>query len=239
MRQRAASQIELVSEATEELFVNRGKAAAQAAQAAVASSLAVFIAQHRQAPPRQRSIHSRFLDHLESVHQRSLWASTRRSGSWDNFDVYFYLGEVAANEARRRASSTFDELRGLVRNKLGNKELAPTHKFLRRLERSIDVWEQAYVSSARNLGRSLFTPKLKQDSALWSRCAGPYGTGIAFCAHVSRTMRAWFDKNVDIELEFDAKLGEVWVQEFLEQLGSISENGIQAKERALSSTKVH
>jgi hypothetical protein len=66
MRSRAASQIEFVHEAIEELFANRGRAAAQAAQAAVAKSLAVYIAQHQKAPERQRSVHSRFLDRLDN-----------------------------------------------------------------------------------------------------------------------------------------------------------------------------
>ena len=223
MRSRAASQIELVHEAIEELFVNRGRAAAQAAQAAVARSLAVYISQHREAPERHRSVHSRFLDYLDFVHQRTLWASTRRLGSWDNFDVFFHLGESAASEAKQRCTAAFDELRGLVRNKLGDLELAPTHKFLRRLDSRIDEWEQDYISAARNLAVSLFKPPLKQDSALWATCESVYGSGSPFCVHVVRTLRAWFDKHAQIETEFDTKLEEAW-HDFLTQLGAISDN---------------
>ena len=224
MRSRAASQIELVHDAIEELFANRGRAAAQAAQTAVAKSLAVYISQQRKAPARQRSVHSRFLDRLDSVHQRTLWASTRRLGSWNNFDVFFHLGEAAASEAKRRSSAVFDELRGLIRNKLGDRELAATHKFLRRLEARIDEWEQAYISTARNLGVSLFKPPLRQDAAFWAECERPYGTGSAFCDHVIRTLRAWFEKHAQLETEFDAKLGEAWNDDFLAQLGAVSDS---------------
>jgi transcriptional regulator with XRE-family HTH domain len=224
MRARATSQIELVHEAIEELFANRGRAAAQAAQAAVAKSLAVYISQQRNAPARQRSIHSRFLDRLGSVHQRTLWASTRRLGSWNNFDVFFHLGESAASEAKQRSSGIFDELRGLIRNKLGDRELAATHKFLRRLEARIDEWEQAYISTARNLGVSLFKPPLKQDTALWAACESPYGSGNPFCDHVVRTLRAWFDRHPQLEADFDAKLGEAWKDDFLTQLGAVADS---------------
>jgi hypothetical protein len=209
--------------------VNRGRAAARAAQATVGKSLAVYISQHQKPPARQRPVHSRFLDRVENVHQRTLWASTRRLGSWDNFDVFFHLGESAASEAKRRSSSAFDELRGLIRNNLGDRELATTHKFLRRLEVSIDEWEQMYISAARNLAVSLFKPPLKQDTILWSTCEGPYGSGNAFCSHVVRTLRAWFEEHAQIEIEFDARLGEVWGRDFLTQLGTVSdESAIEA-----------
>jgi transcriptional regulator with XRE-family HTH domain len=224
MRSRATSQIEFVDEAIEELFTNRGRAAAQAAQAAVAKSLAVYISQHQKAPNRERSVHSRFLDRLDNVHQRTLWASTRRLGSWDNFDVFFHLGESAASEARQRSSAVFDELRGLIRNKLGDQELATTHKFLRQLEARIDEWEQVHISAARNLGVSLYKPPLKQDTALWATCESPYGSGSPFCSHVVRTLRAWFEKHAQIEIEFDAKLGDAWKHDFLAQLGAVSDN---------------
>jgi transcriptional regulator with XRE-family HTH domain len=238
MRSRAASQIELVHEAIEDLFANRGRAAAQAAQAAVAKSLAVYISQQRKAPARQRSVHSRFLDRLGSVHQRTLWASTRRLGSWNNFDVFFHLGESAASEAKRRSSAVFDELRGLIRNKLGDRELAATHKFLRRLEARIDEWEQAYISAARNLGVSLFKPPLKQDTVLWTTCESPYGSGNPFCDHVVRTLRVWFERHPQLETEFDAKLSEAWTDDFLAQLGAVADNSavLSHNDRATRST---
>jgi len=230
LRSRAASQIELVHDAVEELFVNRGRATARAAQAAVARSLAVYIAQHRSAPERERSIHSRFLDRLDVVHQRTLWASTRRQGSWDNFDVFFHLGEAAAWEARERCSAAFDELRGLIRNKLGDGELAPTHKFLRRLEARVDEWEQAYISEARNLAVALYTPPLKRDVGLWDSCESVYGSGSPFCAHVARTLHAWFERHPQIEAEFDTELGEAWNAEFLAQLGALSDGSASEAE---------
>lgn len=226
MRLRSASQIELVHEAIEELFANRGRAAAQAAQAAVARSLAVYISQHQKTPKRQRSVHSRFLDRLDHVHQRTLWASTRRLGSWDNFDVFFHLGESAASEAKSRSSAVFDELRGLIRNKLGDRELTATHKFLRRLEVRVDEWEQAYIFEARNLGVSLYKPPLKQDTVLWANCESPYGSGNPFCGHVTRTLREWFEKNPQIETEFDAKLAEAWKRDFLTQLSAVSDSSV-------------
>jgi len=223
MRATAASQIDLVQAATEELFMNRGRAAAEAAQAAVARSLAIYISQHRKAPGRQRSIHSRFLDILDYVHQRTLWASTRRRGSWNNFDVFFHLGESAAAEAKLRCTAVFDELRGLIRNKLGDQELAPTHKFLRRLDARIDNWEQAYISAARNLGVSIYKPPLKQDVQVWKDCERPYGSGIAFCGHVARTLRVWFERNPHLETEFDNGLADAW-RDFLTQLGAVSDS---------------
>jgi len=92
------------------------------------------------------------------------------------------------------------------------------------LEARIDEWEQAYISAARNLGVSLYKPPLKQDWALWTACESPYGSGSPFCSHVIRTLRAWFEKHAQIEIEFDAKLGEAWKHDFLAQLGSVSDN---------------
>jgi hypothetical protein len=71
---------------------------------------------------------------------------------------------------------------------------------------------------------SLYKPPLKQDTALWAACESPYGSGDPFCSHVMRTLRAWFEKHAQIEVEFDSKLGEAWKHDFLVQLGAVSDN---------------
>lgn len=153
MRRDYATRITQISEEIERLIADHQNALLATAQREVFRRLTIFVEQHQALPARTTMVHQRLDRALREQHQRSVWATTNRSGSWPALDVYYYLGIGAAIDAKRRADAAIAGLQELLNNMLGDDTLAPTHGFLRELQTNLransshDSWHNPTVVS--------------------------------------------------------------------------------------------
>ncbi|HTN92076.1 MAG TPA: hypothetical protein VL242_50750, partial [Sorangium sp.] len=193
VRTRHARRVTEISNAVDTLFRDGERARIEAAQQEVNKSLRIFVEQHRDLPPRKRRADDALLEAVRTAHPRTLWASTRRVGHWSNLDVYYYLGAGASTDARLRASSAFDGLAELVRNKLGDADLEPTHGFLKELQSNVGYWRDKFFAAVRDAGTMTFRSSLESAVDLWSACENLYGLGMPYRQDVADHIRGWFD----------------------------------------------
>lgn len=193
VRTRHARRVTEISQAVDTLFQDGERVRIEAAQQEVNKSLRIFVDQHHDLPPRKRRADDALLEAVRTAHPRTLWASTRRGGHWSNLDVYYYLGAGASTDARLRASAAFDGLAELVRNKLGDADLEPTHGFLKELQSNVVYWREKFFAAVRDAGARTFRKSLESATELWTTCEDLYGRGMPYRQDVADHIRDWFE----------------------------------------------
>jgi hypothetical protein len=88
--------------AVDQMLSNRQEAQALAAMQAVGGNLERFADRHHSLRGARRPAHDRLTAAVTTLHPRTVWAATRRAGRFWNFDVFQYLGDGAAAEAKVR-----------------------------------------------------------------------------------------------------------------------------------------
>ena len=104
------------------------------AQREVFRRLSIFVRQHQWLPTRTGPVHLRLERAVREQHQRSVWATANRAGSWPTLNVYYYLGVGTAVDAKKRANPAADGLQELITNMIGDETLAPGDRPPVRLE---------------------------------------------------------------------------------------------------------
>jgi hypothetical protein len=153
-----------VAGAIDQLFKNRDAQHALAAQQEVNKKLRLFAEQHRQLGARKRAAHTAVVTAIRSLHPSTVWATTRRSGSWSGLDVYFYLGAGAETDAKLRSDGPLTGLE-IVRNMQGDQDLSPVHRFPGQVLSALEVWRDRFLENARRAR--------EYTCALWSECENP------------------------------------------------------------------
>lgn len=161
--------------------------------AEVTRRLRIWSSQHASLPARVRMAHEAVKDEVLRSHARTVWASARRRGSWDNLDMDYLLGAGAAADARRRVAAPLGALKGVLENMMGDEQLAPAAPLVKSIKRAVRDWQEEFLGEVNNLGRVNFRASLRSASTLWAGCEGLYGTGVEYRKEVSRCLGAWFE----------------------------------------------
>jgi hypothetical protein len=153
-----------------------------------------------------------------------VWAATRRSGSFWNFDVYESLGDGAAAEVMRRGTPAIAGLREIIENWIANREFASAKSFLVQLLESLNTWEADFIKAARHHAVAVYKPELSAADALWQECDGIYGQGWNFREIVVRKLSDWFSERDNLQEEVERRTRRAWINSFLKPLSSAAGN---------------
>jgi hypothetical protein len=162
---------------------------------------------------------------IRSLHPSTVWATTRRSGSWSGLDVYFYLGAGAEADAKLRSDGPLAGLEEIIPNMLGDQDLSPVHRFLGQLLSAVEVWRDRFLENARRAGEYTYRPALEDAGALWSECESLYGRGLPFRLEVAQRVQTWFedDDRDHLHQQLENRTSELWHAEVLGPLSRVSE----------------
>ena len=209
--------------AIDQLIENQQERHAVAAQQEVNRKLKAFIERHRKLPNRKRQAHDSLLYAVRTTHPSTIWATTRRGGSWGNLDVYYFLGTGTATDANLRSRPALHGLGELLRDILDDKELKPAHRFVQQLQSTIPDWNGNLAESTRQAGSLIFRPALEDDDELWDECEDIYGRGRPFRDEVAEKLRYWFEDPVrePLHKRLERAVQETWEQEVLTPLETI------------------
>ena len=75
-------------QAVDEMLANVERSQALVALQQINSDLLIFVGRHQKLARGKAPAHMRLLETISTRHARTVWAATRRSGSFWNFDVY-------------------------------------------------------------------------------------------------------------------------------------------------------
>jgi transcriptional regulator with XRE-family HTH domain len=197
--------------AIDQMLEDREKAQALAAFEKVAEGLEQFAERCATLGGARRAAHERLLGAVVALHARTVWATTRRNGRFWNFDVFQYLGDGAAAEAKVRSSDVIGRLTERAQTYLDDDELASTHRFLGEILANAGQWEADFVNAARHHAVAIYQEPLDKAQDVWDVCEAPYGTGMVnYREHVASQLRTWFEENVGLREELERRIGRAW-----------------------------
>jgi hypothetical protein len=154
-----------------------------------------------------------------SIHARTLWAATRRAGQFWNFNVFQYLGDGAAAEAKVRSAKVIAGLTEIIESQRGDPELASTYDMLAQILANGEQWEADFVNAARHHAVAIYSEPLGRDQGLWDDCEAPYGTGRGgYREGVAAHLREWFEENAELREELDRRVNRAWTTSVIEPL---------------------
>ena len=205
--------------AVDHLLDNVKEAEVLAAVESVNNQLRIIAVRHDELAQIPRPAQGRLLLAVQRTHARTVWAATRRAGSFWNFDAYQHIGDGASADARRRAAPTLHGIREIVRNNLHDDKLHSAHAFLDELLLDIGDWESEFLDAARHHAMAIFKPSLSAASDLWRECERPYGLGQGgYREHVVAELDAWFDRSGTLQEQLERLLQQAWQRTVLRPL---------------------
>lgn len=211
--------------AIEQMLGGAQKEQALNAFLSVNQELLAFVATNKTLSGELGDTYRRLLRSIKGAHPRTLWAATRRRGSYWNFDVYQHLGDGAADGIRRRSSGALDSLRSMIRQKALRIEYEAVHGFLLQLLEDVVKWEIDLVEAARHYAETMYKTKLGNELELWDQCERSYGIGVSvppYRERVANKLEAWFRAHSSLDHELDAGLQLAWQQAIIEPLRNVA-----------------
>jgi transcriptional regulator with XRE-family HTH domain len=223
MRSAQGKRIIEVGQAAEELIKKHGEAQTRAAQEEVRRRLKIFVRGHLELNSRVQAIHEQLIHALHTTNARTIWASTRRNGSWQGMDAYHFLGIGTAIDAQTRSQPIFHGLDELLANMQGDDKLSPAHDYLLELRRNIPQWREKFLGDATSAGRELFRAVLYVNDPLWDACAGRWGAGSGYRDDVASWIREWCEnpQQQPIHSSVEKRVHQSWVDCFLKPLATL------------------
>lgn len=219
MRSSQARALEVTISAADDMLANVAEAQTMAVLAMVNEDLAIFAQAHRTPPPLQTSVHDRLVVALRTYHARTVWAATRRKGSFWNFDVYQHLGAGAAAVSRREAEPAILGLRAILENRLANPEFESARSFIGQILENLSQWEADFVEAARHYAVTVYRADLKTDDGFWDEVESMYGRGLSdYRGEVAGATDRWFRARPALAEKFERRLKRAWHQSFLTPL---------------------
>jgi hypothetical protein len=163
-------------------------------------------------------------DEIRSVHARTLWASVRREGAWDNFDYYYQLGYATRQIVANTAGERVKNLKAVIDNLAGNPDYANAREFLRQIAEHVDAAVENLTRQAQVFGETIYRDPLHSASSYWDKCERVYGTGRPYRSVVAEETRTWFSDAAvrDLYRRLTAEMNRAWeelvrgLQEILE-----------------------
>lgn len=202
-----------------QMIGNRAEAEAMAALATVSGNLTRFADRKAGLRGARRHPYERLLGAVTSLHARTVWAATLRSGRFWNFDVFQYLGDGAAAEAKIRSTEVVAGLTAIIESDLDNGELETARGFLMQVHANAAQWEADFVNAARHHGAAVYLQPLSRAQELWDACEHDYGLGMGgYRDGVADRLRAWFEDNVELREELERRVARAWETSFIAPL---------------------
>ncbi len=216
-------------EAIRQMIGNRAEAEAMAALATVSGNLIRFADRKASLRGARRHSYERLLGAVTSLHARTVWAATLRNGRFWNFDVFQYLGDGAAAEAKIRSSEVVAGLTAIIESDLDNAELESARAFLMQVRANIAQWEADFVNAARHHGAAVYLQRLSRAQELWDACEHDYGLGLGgYRDGVAERLRAWFEDNVELREELERRVARAWETSFITPLKQAAGSDVQS-----------
>jgi len=163
--------------AADEVVRNHETQAFTTAVQAVANQLSNFLGAHAPLPPRVRQPSAELIEAMSAIRYAStIWAMTRRNGEYYNFSVSHQVGAGGAKDALLRSKTWFEKLQAILDTLKQDGDLILAQKTIQQVEASAAGWRRAFAEAARTAAVEVYRGPLEADVALWTKCAGQWGS---------------------------------------------------------------
>jgi transcriptional regulator with XRE-family HTH domain len=192
MRRKAAERITGLSQTMGRLADNLEKEEAQAVINDATRRISIWLDTNDTTVTESDQIHRQLLRAIRAAHARSIWASTRRKGTWSNLDYYYQLGRGARTVAAGNVQQRVGDLRAVIQNVLDDVELSQAHDFIGELQLRVERDVDELLQRLQLAGRSAFEEDLSEDVDFWERCESRWGGGAGYRDDIASYSDDWF-----------------------------------------------
>ncbi len=205
LRDNQTARVKEIISATGDLITKFQQDQAQKALAKLAAKLQQFLDQYLQLPPKTMDAHTRLIDALNYRHHRTVWASTRRNGEWDNLDSYQIVGVAANMDAEARSAPAVAAVESILDELSKDPECQAIKSHLDVLKTNVAAWKLEFLEEVARRSQEIFRAGLFEEDVLWNACEAYWGEGKGFRAKVAAKVKEWLQaKDHD------------WIQEAIE-----------------------
>lgn len=191
LREGHAKRLRDVTAATEELLANHKKKQVIAGLAKVNNRITAVLAAHRELPARTGPVHAKLLEAIDSSHARTVWATTRRNGSWRNLNSYHWVGVGTNLDAKTRSDGVLSALDAEITALLADPECVIVTKNLEELRKKVADSRLQFLDEVTNRSKEIFRAVLFPDDPHWGTCKAYWDEGRWFRSKVTSKVREW------------------------------------------------
>jgi len=186
-----AARLKEIVSATDDLVTKYQQQQVQAALLKLAGRLQQFLATYSQLPPKTIEVDTRLLDALNHRHARTVWASARRNGEWDNLDSYQIVGVSANMDARARSDAAAAAMDAILDELSKDPDCVAIQTHLPVLKKNVAAWKLKFLEEVSRRSQEIFRAALFPDDGLWNECEAFWREGRGFRAKVARRVKTW------------------------------------------------
>lgn len=212
IRKRKADRITELADIVCRMKVNREQEEVQAVLNSAMRRVTVWLDGSSSLGEISDEVHHQLLSAISSAHARSVWASTRRKGEWNNLDFGYHVGRGARMVAAKHVIGRLKNLEAVVRNLLDDSQFAHAHDFLRAMLLYIGREVPELLQAVELMGRTKYQSTLRDDSSFWQKCENRWGQGGGYREDIATYSNSWFmdAKAVDILQVVIANIAADW-----------------------------
>lgn len=229
-RQRWCDRIEQLALGVEDLIENAKSHQAEAVLRLIEERVGRVTERSGKLEPLDEPLYQAVLDAIQASSPRSICASTRRRGEWDNFDVLFLLGQRAELQAIERSNVALHSLQTILHEMLDDQDYLTGHRFLKEIEDAAEGAQRQFAKEARQIAEACYREPLAQADGLWSRCDQRWGQGGGYRNDLEGYFRDWFKGQGAVRDLVESELRRNWQKLFVRgTTGLVEQNPSQEK----------
>ncbi|WP_261205101.1 helix-turn-helix domain-containing protein [Laspinema sp. D2d] len=212
------------------LIQNQEEEDAKKAYEKVKESVKNFLDEYGQQPLKLYTTYRFLLQEIEKSHQKTIRATMRRQGRYDNLDIYLLLGKGAREVAWVATYVIFHRFEGMIDDGLKREPIVKNYAetFLNEILVNWKIWHEDFLRKTEYLGEEIYKMRLISSYLLWWECNECQGRG--YKKEVVKKINDWFRKQEDLEKNLNHQIQEAWQEKVLAKLARLIEDEIELAE---------
>jgi transcriptional regulator with XRE-family HTH domain len=190
-----ATQLKELTSATEDLVSKYRDLQVKKGYAKLRVELRQFVDTHHQLPPQVIKAQDRIVSAFNRRHAKTVWASARRNGDWDNLNSYQIVATAANEDAETRSKAALAALDKIFDDVAKDPDCAAIKSHITVLQGNVDAWKLGFLKKVTGRSQEIYRAVLYADNPLWDTCEAYWKGGKGFRDRVAGEVGKWLQDN--------------------------------------------
>jgi hypothetical protein len=212
-----STRLKELTAATDDLVSNFRDQQVKEGYAKLRRELQQFVDIYHQLPAQAIKAQDRIVSAFNRRHARTVWASARRNGDWDNLNSYQIVAIAANEDAESRSQAALAALEKLFDDLSKDPDCAAIKSHLTVLQGDVAAWKLDFLEKVAGRSQEIYRAVLYPDNPLWDTCEAYWKGGKGFRDRVATEVEKWLrDKKHEwIHEAVDAIIRAEWQDLFI------------------------